>query len=245
MGWIAADWPAPSNVHALTTLRTGGRSAPPYASLNLATHGGDRSECVAANRRRVAEAVGLPAEPVWLEQHHGTRVVDAVEANAGRRADGAYTERTGLVCAVLTADCLPILVCDRAGTEIAALHGGWRGLAGGIIENGVMRMRAPRAELLAWLGPAISAARYEVDERVRNAFAGQCPSIGPAFTPTSPGHYLCDLYAIARTQLAACDIHDVYAGSYCTHSDAERFYSHRRDGETGRMASLIWMEPIP
>lgn len=243
---IDADWAAPPQVQVRTTTRCGGVSGPPYESLNLATHVGDDPARVGANRARVRKALGLPSDPAWLEQHHGTRVIDLGQGDE-RRADGSYTRDEGVVCAILTADCLPIVITDRSGAELAALHGGWRGLAAGIIDAGLARMRAPRGELIAWLGPAIGAERYEVGEEVLEAFARQAPGLGSAFAPTRPGHYRCDLYAIARAILHARGVTSVHGGSHCTYRDAARFYSYRRDGgngrDTGRMATLAWIEP--
>lgn len=243
---INAEWPAPPHVLVRTTTRCGGVSGPPYESLNLATHVGDDLERVRANRARVREMLCLPSEPVWLEQHHGTRVIDP-EQDDTRRADGSYTRVAGTVCAILTADCLPIVITDRAGTELTALHGGWRGLAAGIIDAGLARMRAPREELIAWLGPAIGAGRYEVGAEVLRAFAGTEPTLARAFAPTRPGHCRCDLYAIARGLLHARGVASVHGGLHCTHHDAARFFSYRRDAgrgrDTGRMATLAWIEP--
>jgi YfiH family protein len=245
--WIEPEWPAPRHVRALTTLRQGGCSAPPFAGLNLAAHVGDDAAAVAANRSRLLEALALPAEPVWLTQHHGTRVIDAAEVGIDRRADGAHTTMQGVACAILTADCLPILLCDLAGSEIAALHGGWRGLAAGIIATGLEAMRAPPERLIAWLGPAISAAHYEVGEDVRDAFTCTSTRLQAAFSPVRPGHFLCDLAAIARMQLEDLGVSQISGGSCCTYTETGRFYSFRRDGgggrSTGRMATLIWMQP--
>jgi len=243
---IDADWPAPRHVLVRTTTRGGGVSEPPYESLNLAMHVGDDPERVCANRARVREALRLPSGPAWLDQHHGARVVD-LERDDERRADGSYTRKAGIVCAILTADCLPIVITDRSGAELTALHGGWRGLAAGIIDAGLARMRSPRGDLIAWLGPAIGAEHYEVGEEVFDAFARQEPGLGSAFAPTRPGHYRCDLYAIARAMLHARGVTSVHGGSHCAYREAARFYSYRRDGgngrDTGRMATLAWMEP--
>ncbi len=246
---IDAEWPAPPRVRVRTTTRHGGVSVPPFESLNLATHVGDDPERVDANRARVRAVLRLPSDPVWLEQHHGTRVIDPGQ-DEERRADGSYTREPGVVCAILTADCLPIVITDRRGTELAALHGGWRGLAAGIIDAGLDRMRAPRGQLIAWLGPAIGAARYEVGAEVLDAFARKGSALARAFAPTRPGHYRCDLYAIARGLLHARGVTSVHGGVHCTHRDAARFFSYRRDAgdghgrDTGRMATLAWMEPV-
>jgi YfiH family protein len=243
---IDAEWPAPPHVRVLTTTRAGGVSEFSYASLNLAMHVGDDPERVAVNRACLLEALRLPSSPVWLDQHHGTRVIDA-SRDRDRRADGSYTTEPGIVCAILTADCLPIILTDRAGTEVAALHAGWRGLAAGIIAAGVGRMRPSPANLIAWLGPAISVARYEVGQELYETFIGQAPALVSAFAPTRPGHYRCDLYAIARTLLRETGVTGIHGGTHCTHREAERFFSYRRDGgngrDTGRMATLAWIEP--
>ncbi len=244
VAWITSDWPAAPAVRALTTLRTCGCSAAPYASLNLASHVGDDSGDVQRNRRRLRAALLLHGEPVWLEQHHGSRVIDAGK-DRDRNADGAYADAPGVVCAVLTADCLPLLLCNEEGNEIAALHCGWRGLAAGIVEEGLGRFRSPRRRLLAWLGPAISARHYEVGEEVRRAFIARGTDVLAAFAPSRPGHYLADLYAIGRALLRRGGVERVYGGTWCTHAEHDRFFSFRRDGETGRMASLIWIEPAP
>ncbi|HUM17471.1 MAG TPA: peptidoglycan editing factor PgeF [Candidatus Nitrosotalea sp.] len=245
--WITPDWPAAPSVRALTTLRTGGHSTGPYQSLNLAAHVGDDPIKVERNRDAIQQVLKLPLEPVWLEQVHGVAVIDAADARVARRADGGYTDKTGVACAVLTADCLPLLLCDLGGTEVAALHGGWRGLAAGIVEQGLKRFRSPRHHLLAWLGPAISARYYEVGEEVRQAFTAYGADVQAAFAPSHTGHYYADLYAIARCQLRQGGVRQIHGGTFCTYAERGRFYSHRRDGrgnqQTGRMASLIWIDP--
>jgi YfiH family protein len=238
--FINASWPAPDNVHALTTTRRGGVSGGPYASLNLGNHVGDAIEHVSANRACLAEALGLGAPPLWLRQVHGTRVVRVEHGAEGAEADGSMATEPGQVCAVLTADCLPILLCDRAGTRVAALHAGWRGLAAGIVEAGVRAM-GPGAELLAWLGPGIGQAAYEVGDEVREVFVDADRGAAAAFAPSPRGRWMADMYALARARLCATGITAVYGGEYCTASQADLFFSYRRDGTTGRMASLIWL----
>ncbi len=237
--WLVADWPAPPGVHAATSLRTGGVSPAPWDSLNLAMHVEDDPARVAENRRRLE----LPAEPVWLEQVHGTAVVraDTVRDDEVPRADAAWTDRKGVICAVLTADCLPVLFCDRAGTRVAAAHAGWRGLAAGVLEATVAALGVPGDEILAWLGPAIGPESYEVDETVRAAFLAADPAAEAAFTPTRPGHWHLDLYTAARRRLETHGV-TVHGGDHCTCREADRFYSYRRDGLTGRMATVIWLE---
>lgn len=239
IGWITPDWPAPPGVRAGNTLRTGGVSVGPYASLNLGDHVGDERERVAENRRRLRTALNLPAEPVWLNQVHGSEVVKADSPHT-RMADAAWTDERGVVCAVMTADCLPILLCNRLGTRVAAVHAGWRGLAGGVVEAAVAALATP--DLIAWLGPAIGREAFEVGDEVRWAFIERLgDDCGNAFRPAN-GKWRADLYALARQVLNRVGIAAVYGGEYCTHSDPTRFFSYRRDGQTGRMASLIWLE---
>ncbi|HZA28587.1 MAG TPA: peptidoglycan editing factor PgeF [Gammaproteobacteria bacterium] len=240
--WIYPDWPAPISIHAGTTTRAGGWSRSPYASFNLGAHVGDSVEAVRANRNCLVNRLSLPKEPYWLEQHHGNRVIDPSDPNTGRQADGACTAVAGVVCAILTADCLPLLLCNRAGSRVAALHCGWRGLAEGIISSGLKQMGCLSEDIVAWLGPAISAPVYEVGEEVYAAFAACDPSLTTAFTPTRPGHWLLDLYASTRSILKSQGVHAIYGGHHCTYREPTLFFSHRRDGGiTGRMASLIWI----
>ncbi len=240
---ISPNWPAPVRVHALTTTRTGGASRGPYESFNLGDHVGDDPEAVRQNRTRLHETLALPTEPVWLKQVHGVRVVDAATTTTGAEADGAWTDRPNVVCAVLTADCLPIFLCDRRGTKVALLHAGWRGLAGGVIESGLRAMNAPSEELLVWLGPAIGPDSYEVGDDVRQAFMADDPGIAETFRPAGTGRWLADMYALARRQLRQRGVCAVYGGDHCTLREGDRFYSFRRDGATGRMAALIWLAP--
>lgn len=238
---IQPDWPAPANVHAFTTTRNGpGVSPLPYYRFNLGARCGDDADAVRRNRAALRTHYGLPGEPLWLHQVHGIDVV----RDDGRRdepmADASVTAETGSVLAVLTADCLPVLFCNQAGTEVAAAHAGWRGLAAGVLEETVAAMRSRGADIMAWLGPAAGAARYEIGEDVRQAFLRHDAGSEAAFTPTRPGHYLVDMPAIARRRLAAVGVSRVYGGEFCTLADI-RFYSHRREQRTGRMASLIWL----
>jgi YfiH family protein len=239
--WISPDWPAPSWVRAATTTRSGGASLGPYASLNLAAHVGDDSRAVAANRATLRAALALPAEPVWLQQVHGRGIVDADHAAPGAEGDGAVSGTPGTVCAVLTADCLPVLLCDRAGTRIGAVHAGWRGLAGGVIEAAVAMLKLPGSDLMAWLGPAIGPRAFEVGDDVRSTFVAQDPAATSAFEPHGE-RWHADLYRLANQRLAALGITEVHGGEWCTYDDGARFYSYRRDGATGRMATLIWLE---
>lgn len=238
---LRPDWPAPEGVRACTTCRGGGVSDPPYRSLNMAGHVGDEPRAVAANRRRVAQALHLPGPPVWLRQVHGTSVIDAAGAGDEPVADGAYATRAGLVCAVLTADCLPVLLCNGGGDAVAAVHAGWRGLAGGVIGEAVAALG--RTELMAWLGPAIGPRAYQVGDEVVEALRrGVADAPADAFRPDGPGKWYVDLYRLAACALAHAGVGAVYGGGWCTVADPERFYSYRRDGVTGRMATMIWLE---
>jgi polyphenol oxidase len=241
---IRPDWPAPPRVRALSTTRAGGVSRGPYASLNLGDHVGDSPSAVASNRHRLVSQCALPTTPCWLRQVHGTTVADLRSAPPRPEADAAWTHRPGQICAILTADCLPVLLCDRAGTVVAAAHAGWRGLAAGVLAQTVARLPVPAAQLLAWLGPAISQAAFEVGSEVYAAFVTQDDAgAGECFVESgAPGKYRADLYGLARQQLKALGVPAVYGGEYCTHGDPERFFSHRRDGVCGRQASLIWLE---
>ncbi len=239
--FVLPEWPAPETIGALTTTRQGGHSAGPYGAFNLALNVGDDARAVLANRSALVSRLGLPRSSRWLKQVHGARVIDAADAGADPEADGAWTSVPGVACAVLSADCLPILLCDQAGTRVAALHCGWRGIAKGVIAAGIAALAHPPDGLLAWLGPAIGAGRYEVDGSVRAAFTGSSADLAEAFSPSRPGHWRLDLYRAARLSLGRLGVGAVYGGGYCTHGQPDRFYSHRRDGVTGRMASLIWI----
>jgi YfiH family protein len=238
---IRPNWPAPPRVHAATTTRRGGVSQGSWASLNLANHVQDDPAAVAENRRRLRQDLQLPVEPLWLTQVHGAVIADS-DNMPGCEADGSYSADAGVVCAVLTADCLPVLLCDGAGREVAVVHAGWRGLVSGVLEAALARFSAPADEIMAWLGPAIGPEAFEVGEEVRAAFLAVDPAVEAAFRPSRPGHWLADLYALARQRLARQGVMDVYGGGLCTYNDAERFYSYRREPVTGRMASLIWLD---
>jgi len=242
LSFISPQWPAPSSVRAVSTTRAGGVSQPPFDSFNLAMHIGDVDDNVLRNRAQLREDARLPAEPRWLRQVHGTTVVDAASAADRPEADGSVADRPGAVCAVLTADCLPVLLCDRRGTVVAALHAGWRGLAAGIIEAGVARMQRPPQEIIAWLGPAIGPDAFEVGDEVRAAFIGHDDGAQRCFRAHGDGHWLADIYALAARRLSALGVEEVYGGGYCTLSERGNFFSYRRDGRCGRMASLIWLE---
>jgi YfiH family protein len=237
--WIVPRWPAPPRVRALSTTRAGGSSGGPYAGFNFGDHVGDAPAAVAANRGELARL--LPAAPVWLRQVHGTRVVDAAQAEPGCAADAALARQAACVCVVMTADCLPVLLCDRAGSVVAAAHAGWRGLAAGVLERSVEAMAVAPADLLAWLGPAIGPAHFEVGAEVRAAFVDADPTAASAFRAGAAGKWHADLFVLARQRLQACGVASVHGGGECTYSDPQRFYSHRRDGLSGRMATLIWL----
>lgn len=237
---IIPDWPAPARVRAAQTTRSGGLSKPPYASLNLGMHVGDDAMTVAANRGLLNAVV--PSEPVWLEQVHGTAVILAEAAGCAPRADACITRRDHAVCAVMTADCLPVFFCDDAATVVGVAHAGWRGLADGVIEATVRAMAVAPASLMAWLGPAIGPQAFEVGAEVRETFVRHDPAAASAFTPIA-NKYLADLYLLARQRLQAVGVQRIYGGNFCTYRDAERFFSYRRDGQTGRMASLVWLSP--
>jgi hypothetical protein len=239
--WIVPAWPAPAGVRALITTRLGGVSERAYASLNLADHVGDDANRVRENRRRLA--LRVPAEPVWLMQEHGIRVVRADDASIGTRGDAAVAFRPGRACAVLTADCLPVLLCDRRARSVAAVHAGWRGLAAGVIEAAVAAMDADAESVLAYLGPAIGPASFEVGADVRTAFLARDPAAAAAFEPLASGKFMADLYRLARRRLAACGITEVWGGDYDTFAESHRFFSYRRDRTTGRMAAVTWLEP--
>ena len=241
MKFLVPDWPAPSNVRAVNTLRRGGCSEGVFASFNLATHVGDDAQRVMENRARLQRDASLPSGPIWLNQVHGTNVVDAATAAVGSEADGAYTSESNRVCAVLTADCLPIFICNRRGTEVGLLHGGWRGLAAGIVEAGLDRFRSETDELMVWLGPAIGGHAYEVGDEVRRAFVESDPTAADAFEGGRPGKWTMDIYRVARSRLTARGVTAIYGGEYCTATQADLFFSYRRDGATGRMASLLWL----
>jgi hypothetical protein len=223
------------------TLRNGGVSKPPFASLNPATHVGDDLKAVLANRLIIKELLNLPTEPVWLEQSHSNRVICA-DQSLENHADASFTTQTGVVCVVLTADCLPLLFCSEDGEKIAAVHAGWRGLLNGIISQTVSALQTNR--LLVWLAPAIGANCFEVGSEVRDAFIAKNAQFTHAFVPHSTGKWLADIYQLARIELLDLGVTKIYGGEFCTMTDAQRFYSYRRDAQTGRMATLIWKDSL-
>ena len=234
---FAPDWPVPAHVHAWVTERGG---AGRYGTGNLGAHVGDDASVVAANRARLRAELALPAEPLWLNQVHGAHVLD-LDREAVAPADGAVTSRTGVVCAVLTADCLPVLLCDRAGRRIGVAHAGWRGLRAGVLPAAVRAMAVPATDLVGWLGPAIGPASYEVGADVRDPFVAQSAAAERRFERNARGRWQADLYGLARDSLAAAGICEVYGGDLCTFAAAQRFFSHRREGQCGRMATLVWL----
>lgn len=236
--WIIPDWPAPSHVRACVTTRGGGRSQEPFESFNLGDHVGDDPAVVTENRQRLHDA--LACRPAWMSQVHSNTAVEA-DPSACPVADASWTSAAGIACAVLTADCLPVLFCDMDGTRVAAAHAGWRGLAAGMLEATVAAMGGSGAQIMAWLGPAIGPNAFEVGVEVREAFVSQHPAAADAFVPSSnAGRYMADLYQLARIRLAACGVTAVFGGGFCTFSDP-RFYSYRCAARTGRFASLVWI----
>ncbi|HGJ5864863.1 MAG TPA: purine nucleoside phosphorylase YfiH [Arsenophonus nasoniae] len=240
---IYPNWPQPETVMACSTTRIGGDSLSPYDSFNLGLHVGDQPRLVIQNCNSLMKIAQLPTQPSWLNQVHGTRIIDLAKEKKGNlQADAAYSCELGQVCVVMTADCLPVLLCNEQGTEIAAVHAGWRGLCDGILEKAIKQFRSPPRALMAWLGPAISAEKFEVGREVRSAFIENHAELAQGFKASDNGKYLADLYLLARLKLNAIGVKHVYGGSYCTMSEPKRFFSYRRDGVTGRMASLIWLK---
>jgi YfiH family protein len=241
---IIPNWPAPANVKALTTTREGGVSQVPYNTFNLATHVGDDADAVKNNRQILIEELNLPSEPIWLNQVHSTIAINAATVSNTPTADASFTNRRNVVCAVLTADCLPILICDKAGTMVAAIHAGWRGLANGIIEATINKFSVKHEDLLVWLGPAIGPNMYEVGADVVKEFTKHDPAAIDAFIILSATKWLVNLYQLASMRLKKLGITHIYGGDHCTYTEQNLFYSFRRSNKTGRMASLIWMENI-
>jgi polyphenol oxidase len=241
---LTPEWRVPRAVHAAFTLRAGGVSAPPFDSLNVGAHVGDDPAAVTENRRRVRERLALPAEPDWIEQVHGTQVIDLDVTGAASRppADAVLTRTRGKVCAVQVADCMPVLFAARDASAVAVAHAGWRGLAAGVLEQTVASLGLPPAGLIAWLGPAISARHFEVGGEVRAAFLAHDPDAKAAFVANVRGRWQCDLATLARRRLAAFGIAEISGGEWCTFADPTRFFSFRRDGRCGRMAALVWLE---
>ncbi|MDB5979212.1 MAG: laccase [Pseudomonas sp.] len=236
--WLIPDWPAPATIKSCVTTRAGGVSLAPFDSFNLGDHVDDDPRAVAANRLYLTSH--LAVQPAWLSQVHGIDVAHADPLHVVA-ADASWTDTPNVACSIMTADCLPVLFCDRAGTRVAAAHGGWRGLAAGILEATVDRMQAPGSEIIVWLGPAIGPKAFEVGPEVREAFMRTHPETIEAFVPSiNDGRFMADIYALARLRLAACGVTAVYGGGLCTVTDP-RFYSYRRSARTGRFASLVWI----
>lgn len=239
---LQPDWPAPLYVKAYTTLRMGGISLSPFDDFNLADHVGDNIDHVRKNRLLLKQLLNLPGDPIWLKQTHSNIAVQAIPENYGKEADASFSNQYNQICAILTADCLPILLCDQKGTYIAAIHAGWRGLANGIIKEVINKCPVPSQELLAWLGPAIGPQTFEVGEEVYQLFLELNPVNAEAFKPSPKGRWLANIYTLAKIQLEELKISQIYGGNFCTYSNPLQFYSYRRDGEkTGRMATLIWL----
>jgi len=244
--WLAANWHAPPHIHAGTTMRSGGVSSPPYDQLNLGTHVNDDQHSVLVNRERLAKHLKLPTEPVWLNQVHGKNVIQ-IDSQVSleptdKTADGSYSTKADNICVVMTADCLPLLLCNDEGTQIAAVHIGWRSFSKNIISVVLEKFTCPHDKIIAWLGPCISADHYEIDETVYNTTRKIFADAEKCFIETYEGHWLMDLKQLVYKQLITLEVRHIYTSPYCTYSDQTRFFSHRRDGITGRMASLIWMD---
>lgn len=236
--WIEPDWPVPKNIRAACTLRSGGVSQDAFASLNVAYRVGDKRQNVGANRNLVRQMLALPTTPVWLQQVHSNRAVNIDDGVANQPADASFTHQPRTVCAILSADCLPLLLATSDGRTVAAIHAGWKGLLAGIISTTVAALN--RRDVLVWLGPAIGADCFVVGDEVRAQFVSKSPAFGAAFKRQDQQHYLANIYQLATIELAALGITKVYGGGLCTVTDSRRFYSHRREGKTGRMATLIW-----
>ncbi len=237
--WIIPDWPAPKNVRTLITTRAGGVSTGPFSSMNLGAFLTDDIKAVKANRSILRRH--LPVEPKWLRQVHGTQVVDADSLHGLAEADASVARKAKTVCAIATADCIPLLFCNQQGTVVAAAHAGWRGLCAGVIENTIHAMQSEAGELMVYLGPAIGPNNFEVGKEVREAFLRQDAQAVMAFSEKTNGRFMADIYLLARQRLSKSGVTQIFGGEFCTVNDA-RFFSHRRDKETGRMASLIWLE---
>jgi polyphenol oxidase len=241
--WLQADWPAPAGVTAISTFRGGGASSVPFESLNLGAHVRDDPAAVAENRARLVRAAELPSEPCWLTQVHGVAVKNLdTQASDSAAADAAFTRQPGRVCAILSADCLPVLFASESGDLVGAAHAGWRGLAAGVIEATIVAMRVPSEQLLAWIGPAIGPKHFEVGAEVRHAFLEQEAGADEAFTQNACGRFMADLGVLARRRLGTLGITRIYGSGECTFASPDRYFSHRRDGNTGRQATLIWRE---
>jgi len=239
--FLTVNWPAPAHIRAITTTRNGGHSKAPYDTLNVGEHVGDDPALVSANRQTLIETALLPADPLWLKQTHSTDVIDANHWHPNAEADAIICDSADSVCAIMTADCLPVLMTDKSGSQVAAIHAGWRGLQAGIIENTLAQFKMPLSEIIVWLGPAIGPQAFEVGPEVKAAFTDIDGNAESAFTATHSDRFLADIYLLARQRLSAQGVNAIYGGDYCTYSEKDHFFSFRRDGVTGRMASLIWI----
>lgn len=237
---IKPNWPVPDHIKAWSSTRIGGVSEAPFDTFNTATHVNDALAAVTKNREHLATALSLPSHPVWLDQVHETTVLNLDHAFESNTADASFSTLTDNVCVVQTADCLPVLLCDRSGTAVAAVHAGWRGLCAGVLEAALAPFSASPDDMFVWLGPAISRAAFVVGDEVREAFIAQDENAENCFQK-SKGKWLADLYGLARQRFNACGVDNIFGGDWCTYTDQEHFYSYRRDGVTGRMASLIWI----
>ncbi len=237
---LIPDWPLPSQVRAIQTTRAGGFSSGPWASLNLALHTGDDPAIVHSNRVHLARELALPRVPAWPRQVHGAGVVSAARLSGDTEADAVVARAVGQVCSVQTADCLPVLFASADGQEIGAAHAGWRGLAGGILEATLQAMEYPPDAITAWLGPAIGPEAFEVGPEVRAAFLDRDPAAATAFRPGLGDRWLADVYQLARQRLERAGVREIHGGGRCTHRESDTFFSYRRDGVCGRMATLIW-----
>ena len=238
--YLIPDWDVPNHIHSAMTLRQGGVSVGDYSALNPATHVDDNIDKVLINRQRIKETLALPSDPIWLNQTHSTRVIQADRVDGLMNADASFTSKTGIVCTVLTADCLPLLLCSKDGSQIAAIHAGWRGLLAGIISHTLKIMKI--TQLSVWLGAAIGSCCFEVGIAVRELFIKKHPQFSTAFIQKSSQKYLADIYQLARIELNINGINHIYGGNFCTVCEPQRFYSYRRDQQTGRMATLIWKD---
>ena len=240
--WLPANWPAPASIIAGTTTIQAGHSVKPYTGLNLAMHVGDNSEHVRQNRLLLEQELSLPRPPLWLSQRHESHVIDARQWSANISADACYSNQKDTVCAILSADCLPLLLCDGDATQIAAIHVGWRGFAKNIIDRALSKFDRKHDNILAWIGPHIQAPNYEVGDEVRDACLRAIPATEHAFCSNRKGHWLADLGALVRYQLNNRGISMVFSSNRCTYKEVDNFYSYRREKITGRMASLIWID---
>lgn len=238
--YLIPNWPAPKNIKAYFTTRIGGVSSAPYASFNLGDHVNDASENIEANRNKLSADLDLPNHPKWLQQVHGNDIINATDWRSNIIADGIYSKEPNQICTVMTADCLPILLCNTTGTQVMALHGGWRSLALGIVPKGVALFCDLPESILVWLGPAIGPKVYEVGHEVREQFLALDSRLSQAFVPSPAGRWLLDVYAVARFQCQQLGVTHIYGGNHCTYSEADKFFSYRRDGLTGRMAAGIY-----